>query len=378
MAVSEFNPDDQLRVLPELTVVQADGTEIPIPVGQVILAAGANMQLNIDAESDEIEFVAAPGEGVEDPYFREKYEALANLPLTGTVTGGDGSPGHPMWEFSIASNWIAKFNFSEPVPEDGNIFVVNSECTSVGVFDQPTIGYPEAAAYQLTITDICAPTNNRLLYKRLGSYVARLEEAYDYMLDVIMAPVVAAPPAVPEDIEPIPYTALNYQVQTLRSQWNYLANRASAKLTVLGNGQAIAAAAYYRNVSDLTATGVTANLVIDLRRRTDSASPWAPWNGISSDKIEIRVPARDNLSGSQQSMDLVSEAVASSSITVDLSVADPMDPVDEAFGDVMILFKNMTLLDDGKEYSALSTLTLTNTHMGTVVRVTQMRFTPPI
>lgn len=391
MAISDFNPEELLRKLPSLQVETSDGTIIPIPAGRVKIVGGANMAVRTVENQNVLIFETAEGSGSENPYYREKYEALANTPETGTVTGGNGTPEEPDWEFSAAARWVAALEGRQATAEDYNAFIIGNLCTTIGLFDQPAPGYPEGTSYQLSITDQCAPVTNLLALRKLLNYVKRLAEAYDYILSILDNTDPDNPPAPPTGLDPINAPGFLQQMQVMRHYWNYLVSRSTVKFGAQSSGQGVSFAFYFRNTSDQILgnpfDGMVVTVQMKVYRRTPGGALGA-WSGLSASLTEFRPITRDSaddpplqLLGYDQTFNVLPTQATVTFRTVESTptVIHRMIPESELYCDGVILFKNMEDFDDGNEYVMRMTATIdTAGHMGVLSRSVDVYFTPPV
>ena len=85
--IETLNPDSDLRRLVALSVEKRDGSLTEISSGQVFFQAGGNVSFAIDENRDEILINVLDAGGNEDPYYRQKLEALSDLPSDSSVSG---------------------------------------------------------------------------------------------------------------------------------------------------------------------------------------------------------------------------------------------------------------------------------------------------
>lgn len=395
-----FNPDRCLRNLPRLSVVKADGTQIPITTPGVSLVGGANVVIDIQDERDDISILSVPGSGQEDPYYRQKLEAIASLSENNPTVSGpffeNGStPTGPAWSFSMESVWIGSVNNVPAEPTTGAFFVVGDNCTSVGEFeDAEDAGYPQAVSYTeegsssssiaeayLKVTDVCAPCLDCLEYQRLYDYLDRLRVFYDYIFSLTSAEDTTISPEHPDGGTPDAFVGVHQQLMAAQRYWDYLVHIHSVKLSAQSQGQSVVAAAYYRNISLDTVglanpDGVTMTLVFVFKK------DGSPWTGMSESFVSVRYLDRSGKpSATEDSPATYSPAPSSAhTITVFLKTTDPMASGEEIYADVALLFKNTNLFNDsGSDYTMDVTLTVDQTHLDPVAqtRTEIVYFQPP-
>ena len=158
------NPEE-LRSPVQLSIEKKDGTIIPLPSQPVYLQAGSNISFELPEDEDEVTIASEAGAGTEQPYYRQKYNALATI--AGVVNGPfpDPStgiippipPGKTTWTFSPDSLWISKISNVLGNPVSGDFALVGGSCMNAGVFEELDPEYPESFAASLSIVDICVP-----------------------------------------------------------------------------------------------------------------------------------------------------------------------------------------------------------------------------
>ena len=95
MSSSSVTPEPDFNPLichpVSLEIEHADGTVEVVPDGRGLrLAAGSNISLLVDEDSNQISVAAVSGTPVSDPYYLQKYEALKGL-----TDANDA--GNPVW-----------------------------------------------------------------------------------------------------------------------------------------------------------------------------------------------------------------------------------------------------------------------------------------
>jgi hypothetical protein len=396
-----FNPDRCLRELPQLTVVKRDGTQIPITSRGVRILPGANITTTVDPEDDTIILAAEAGAGIEDPYFRQKAEAIASISIENPVVSGPFpdpdtgvTPEGPAWSFSIASTWIGGINNVPAEPDTGSFFIVGDNCTSVGQFNaQDDPGFPEpellqegsssaivAGAY-LSVLDVCAPCLDCLEYNRLQGYLNRIEEFYNYIFALTRSEDTDNPPVHPDGGVRETFVGVHPQLMSALRYWDYLVHVNSVKVSAQSMGQAVTANGYYKNISEdpvgaPNPTGVTSTLVF--RFYKDGVL----WDGMSESFVDVRILDRsEKPSATEDVAPTFSPASgAAHTITVSFKTTNPLASGEETFADVALLFKNTNLFNDpASEYTVTVTYTVDQTHLDPVsqTRDTIVYFQPP-
>lgn len=376
-----FNPE-YLRKPLTLEVAHKDGTVELINTLGVEFRAGANLAFNIDEDDEDIQLTVGPGVGQEDPYFRQKFNALVSLtsandggsPLTGPyLNPATGEiPDGPAWSFTRNSMWIASINGVGPDPISGAFFFTQMSCTILGLFETND-GYPEASAAYLQIVDQCVPCNldNCLVLDQLWLYLDRLTAFYNYVFELLYKTDTTTIPAHPDGGIVENYAGVNMQHQALRGLWDYQVHRSSFKLGALGQGQSIVATAYYRNVSNVTvgAPGLTLTLVFEFYRNG------VLWDNISSELIKGKVLFRDDADNPpneilfkrfvSQSFSPAPEMAHTYTVVLDTYDGGDVDLVagGVARADFVIMITDTEDFDDGADYTVRVIGTLTPTHL---------------
>ena len=394
-----FNPDRCLRTLPMLSVVKRDGTQIPVTGRGVVIRPGANITATIEEEEDTITLAAVAGAGIEDPYYRQKAEAIASIsqenptvsgPFPDSETGS--TPEGPAWSFSIESMWIGTINQINAEPDTGAFFIVGDNCTSVGQFSSTDdLGYPEDPAQEgsssavpssvLSVLDVCAPCLDCLEYNRLQGYLERIESFYDYLFQLTRSEDTDTPPVHPDGGTPNTFVGVHPQLMAALRYWDYLVHVNSIKISAQSIGQAVTANGYYRNISensvgDPNPTGVTLELAFAFYK------DGVLWDGMSESFVDVRVLDRSGKPSATENVapTFFPASGAAHTITVFLKSTNPLAPGEDIYGDVALLFKNTNLFNDaGSEYTMTATLTVNHTHLDPIVqtRETIVYFQPP-
>jgi hypothetical protein len=394
-----FNPDRCLRVLPIVSVVKRDGTQIPVNNQGIALEGGANAAFSIEEENDEIVLSVNAGAGVEDPYLRQKAEAIASLsadnpsvsgPFQDPVTGV--TPDGPAWEFTVDSTWIGSINNVLAEADTGAFFLVNDVCTHIGEFVDPEDpGYPQEVIEEgssssvpqshLKILDICAPCLDCLEYQRLFDYMTRLETFYNYLFELTRSEDTDSPPEHPDGGIRDTFVGVHPQLMAALRYWDYLVHVNSVKISAQSIGQGITAAAYYRNISvdpvgDPNPDGVSLQIKFELLR--DGVA----WEGLAASFLDIRILDRSGKPSATQDGSPAYTPAASSAhtVTVDLKTTNPMASGEEIYADVALMFRNANLFNDpASDFTMRVTLTVNPTHLDPVSqeRETIVYFQPP-
>ena len=129
----EFNPDSTIRLLPTLSVLKKNGTEIPVNNRIVEFDVGAPFVLAVDDETNEI---VVGTDDASNLYHQQKYEALRDLVPGGTPSGPFAdpvsgiTPTGPAWAFTDEAYYISKIADNAPEGETGVAFMVNDACSN--------------------------------------------------------------------------------------------------------------------------------------------------------------------------------------------------------------------------------------------------------
>lgn len=386
-----FSPDSEYRVLPSLTVVTKTGAEIPIPVGAIKLAAGANMAITVLEDEDVATIAAAPGFGVENPYYRQKYDALAGLSQANTPAAPAQGPipdpasgftpsGDP-WSFTYQSMWIAKMTGIGADPISGAFFMTGDECFGVGEFEADNPGYPQGAredanssscGAELAVLDICTPCMDCGLYQQLGEYLDRLRVFYDYLSNITNDDTPSIPPEHPDGGLRESRYGLYQQYMAGARYWDYLLHMSTIKLSAQGQGQSIVAAGFYRNISpsDIGAgpgVGVQTDISFQFFRGA------CPWEGISSSIVEIRALDRSGKNSAYLAGVVYTDGSlpggcpsgpGAHTVTASLQSGSDLGPNGEVYADVALLLTNTQLFEEpGEDFTVVVRLCVQQTHL---------------
>jgi hypothetical protein len=375
-----FVDDKDFRKNINLSVVHRDGSEDIIADGGVVLVGGANVNFEIAEDSDEITVQVNPGIGFEDPYYRQKYNALVDLnetntnlnPITGPYPDPDTgvTPDGPPWSFTNKSVWIVSINNTFAEAETNVIFVNSSSCTNIGQFNMDD-GYPEINPGELSILDICVPCTDCDIYNRLYEYIARLSAFLDYHLQLIMNTDTENPPIDPDGETPLEANGLYRQLLASQRFWDHQVHRASFKCASQSQGSSITSVAYYNNISvdtigDAGGNGITVTYQYNFFRNGVS------WAGVNSSVVDLRLLPRE---GADDPPDRIrtytlSTAYGSGTITATCTTFDDSLPGPRLlpsggilYSDIALLLKDSTLFDDGDDYTVEIITTIDLTHI---------------
>jgi len=383
-----FNPDTALRKLVSLSVEDAGGNVSSIPEGRVVLANGANVSFDIDDDEDVLTIAADPGTGIQDPYYTQKYEALASS-LTSSATSaapvagpyGDAS-GDP-WAFTTDSLWIGRIANVSGDPVTGAFFITNDVCLGVGEFEETAEGYPQDGSYpQLGILDICAPCLDCLTYQRLQEYLARITTFYNYIFELAYNQE-STPPTHPDGGTPEEFSGTYAQFTALQRYWDHLVHNSTIKISAQGQGQSVALAAFYRNISDDTIgdsiadQGVKLTITLEFFQE-DSVGTVTSWSGVSASTTAVRELQREGKDTASIPLGGVS-FVSASEIEICLYSGADMVSGEEVYADVAVLFLTTALFNDETlSYFATVTLAVQPNHLGAspVERTTRVYLQP--
>ena len=395
-----FSPDATVRRPVSLAVIHRDASEEEIPAGGVVFAEGANLAFRVSEDTDEVTVEVAPGIGNEDPYYRQKYNALVALnetndstnPLEGPYAGTDGVIPYGLdWSFTSLSIWLAALNNNPGDYVSGAGFLSNGICGNFGEF-VTNDGYPQYDPAELAVLDVCAPCMDCLIYSRLGDYLNRISAFYDYNLELITNQDTDTPPVHPDGDTPEVRSGLLPQVQASMRMWDYLLHNSSVKFSAAAQGQSIVTAIYYKNVSNAAVgvppNGITMELFYTFQRNGVN------WDGITDALIDTRLLARD---GSDNPPDNIRAYTISTSFPNAYTVRVILTTFDSAilaarnlpsggslYADVALLVTDLTLFDDGGNYTVDICLNISPTHLitagnptGALDQCKLVYFTPP-
>jgi len=392
--------DKDIRTPINLRVIHKDGSEDIISDGGVVFQGGANISFEVAEDDDLVNMSANPGSGTEDPYYRQKYNSLAGLtvlnnggnPIAGPFFDPDLglTPSGPAWVFTRESMWIGAIN-NTPGSAVSNVFFVNSSaCSNLGQFDTDD-GYPEVLPYELSILDICIPCTDCDIWNRLNEYIDRLDEFYDYQLDLVQNENTSVPPEHPDGGTPNTYSGIYPQVLSSQRFWDYLVHNGSLKFSSESQGQSVVVATYYNNIStgivgDGGGNGVTITYEYGFYRNG------ILWAGVSDTLLEPRLLARE---GSDNPPDNIrtytlNSVFTTTKITVTMTTFDNSLPGPRLvpsggvlYSDLVLLIKDFTQFDDDAEYYVDITMTIDRTHLiapgnptGTRMLSTRVFFVP--
>ena len=395
-----FNPDATTRKPISLAVIHRDESEEAIPAGKVVFADGANLAFRVSEDTDEVTIEAAPGIGNEDPYFRQKFDALVALnetndsvhPLEGPYADANGVIPYGLdWSFTNLSIWLAAINNNPGDYVSGAGFLSNGICGNFGEF-VTNDGYPQYDPAELLVLDVCAPCLDCLTYKRLGEYLTRISSFYDYSLALITNQDTDTPPVHPDGDIPELRSGLLPQVQASMRMWDYLVHNSSVKFSTIAQGQSIVTAVYYKNVSDFEVgtdpNGITIELIFTFQRNG------VDWDGITDELIETRLLARD---GADNPPDSIRAYTISTSFpdthtvqviltTFDSAILDErrLPSAGTLYADVALMVTDLALFDDGGDYTVDVCMNISPTHLitagnptGEIDQCKMVYFTPP-
>jgi len=329
----EFNPDSTVRLLPTLSVVKKNGTEIPVNNRIVEFDVGAPFVLSIDDETSDIVIGASEENSL---YHQQKFEALRDM-LPGETPSGpfmDPSTGitpeGPAWAFTDGSYYISNIADKPPEGETGVAFMVNDACSN----------YIQGVN-QLTLIDICGPCVDCPTYDTLQTYLERIEEMVRYVWRLTGDKITDTVPVPPNGAPLENFTGIYLQALTALNYWNYLVHKQSVKSSSQSFGQSISSAAYYRNISPTSVGPINIQVRYRFLQRLGGGG-LSTWEGVSPGNTEVRVVDREGLS----SASLVSGPVYSAStVTIQLG-AGTLATGEEIYGDSVLMVTDTSLFDN--------------------------------
>jgi hypothetical protein len=363
-----LNSDADLRVLPDIRIVHFDGSEEVITGDVVRLENGANIAFDLDENTDETTISVDPGGGNEDPYITQKFDALAGLteandggnPISGPFPDpntGITPLGDP-WTFTRDSLWIGSMNNVPGDPISGAFFLVNDSCANVGDFETND-GFPDTLEARLKILDVCIPCLDCLQYVRLDDYLARINEFYEYVLNLVLSELTE--PEHPDGgLRQGSYGLLPNWLSSQR-YWDYLVHNSTIKLAAQSMGQAVTAATFYRNISTGDIGPVTITYVFEFLR--DTGAGFNPVDiGPTPTTVEVRSLARE---GEANQADLSGTPVYTlSTITATFVTPGILASGDQTYADAVLLLRELDLNDDEQQYAVRVNMSIAPTHLG--------------
>ena len=379
----DFNPDTRLRTLVNLSVEHADGSIEPVIGDGIVFVDGANFEFMIPEETDETTINVSPGTGIEDPYYRDKYNALAQMVPEGSASGGGADPEHPSWTFTDASIWLAAMNHVGADPITGAMFLTGDDCVGFGEFLSG--GYPEPTPAELRILDICIPCLDCLTYLRVEEYLDRIRTFYDYIYNLANWQDTASPPPHPDGGVRETFAGVLEQTMTALRYWDNLVQRSSVKLSAQCYGQSVVAAGFYRNISDreigVLPNGVTLTLTFHFQKK-DGAGVVTDWDGIAAEISDVKILDREGKCSAFEG--LLGITIGPNTVVVQTISGSNMASGKEIYSDVALILLNTELFNStAYSYQVDVTLEVTPTHLGPVssanpvTKHTLVYFRPP-
>lgn len=356
---------DFYLLCPRLTlqVENQDGVTTLDP-GGVVLRAGSNFELILDEETDEIRLNAGAAVGVQDPYYQEKYDALAGLtsandalnPVTGPTVGVG-----PTWAFTRLSMWLATLNNALADEHSGAIFLNHDACSVAGEFDliTPTEAYPELVAAELSLLDICVPCRDCGTWGRLSTYLTRLRAAFDYMFELVYNDNTTVLPTPPTGLPAETFNGLYWQWLATQRMWDYLVHASCAKFSAQGQGQSIVAAGYYRNITDGdVGDPIRASVTFVFTRNG------VIWEGIDAAAAESRWLARNTTDHTMISDVANPDEIGTYYLkTYGIYEAAAVASSEVVYADVALLINDSRLPDELQDFRVYVIFELTPTHL---------------
>jgi len=395
--------DASLRRLVSLCVEHADGTIDIVQDGGVSLVAGANVSFNTEFDDEDILVELDPEAGGEDPYYRQKFNALAYIAEGEVSSGEELDIRRTAWVFSDRSIFTATVNQTPAEDVSGAIFITGDACFTAGEFESDLgAGYPQDGRYvipeygssstlmltgaELVYTDICAPCLDCPQYYRLEEYINRIEAFYDYIFALSYDNSTGSVPAHPDGGVRETTTGTLQQFMAVRKYWDYLVHNSTVKLSAQAYGQSVVVAGFYRNISDRAigdgADGVTFQFLLSFKK-VDSGGNVTAWSGISQSITDVIPLVRQE----RCSADIGGLGVTfpgSSQIQIEMVSGADIAAGAEVYADVAVTLLGALLTNDPLySYRVDIDLTVSHTHLGPVVsnnpvsRDTSVYFRPP-
>jgi len=379
--------DVECRKLVSFVVEHADGTEEDIPEGGVAFVGGANLDFSIPEDADEIVLEVDPLAGNEDPYYREKYNALAGMRPGESSSGESLDEARPAWLFTDETLYFTKINGVGAEDVSGAIFVLGDACHSLGQFESTVNeGYPEDEGGRLSLFNMCIPCLDCLTFFRLQDYLERIKLFYDYVFALTYANDTQSPPEHPDGGVRDTFVGVHQQVMSSRRYWDNILSRSMVKLNAQSFGQSIVAAGYYRNISDrdigLLPNGIEMTFTFTFQK-VDSLGNVTAWDGISASITDVEILDRENRCSSALGPSGVT-FVGTNQVVVQTVTGELLGPSKEFFSDVaLVLLGTLESNDPAYSFQVQVDLDVSHTHLGPsgsdnpVRRSTLVYFRPP-
>jgi len=232
------------KFLQSIRVKHKDGTlDAPIQPGHVKFRAGS--YLDVSRNDDNGVVFSANSEYSEvDGDLLLKWQSI--------LTGGSGSykgEGYSFSGWESTPYYVASLNSVPPV--DGVLFLLGSDCTHWGLFQEP-IDYPDVAPYRLAITDVCAPCVDCENYEELYEYLDALQNALtDKKKRIVCTRDQVYDSGNPcSSLAPVLATQQNYIMDIylqLLLYWDWLVHSTTWRKNAEADGQELTAACQYTN-----------------------------------------------------------------------------------------------------------------------------------
>jgi len=397
--------DASLRRLVSLCVEHADGSIDIVQDGGVSLVAGANVSFNTELDDEDILLELDPDAGGEDPYYRQKFNALAYIGEGEISSGEELDVRRRAWVFSDRSIFTTSVNQTYAEDISGAVFLTGDACVAAGEFESDLgAGYPQDGRYvipeygasstsmltgaELVYTDACAPCLDCPQYYRLEEYLNRIEAFYDYVFSLSYdnSTDSGSIPAHPDGGVREAATGTLQQFMSSRKYWDYLVHNSTVKLSAQAYGQSVVVAGLYRNISDRDigdgVNGVTFQFLLSFKK-IDSGGNVSSWAGIS-DSITDVIPLVRQERCSADIGGLGVTFPSASQVQVEMISGGDITTGAEMYADFAVVLLGTLLTNDPiYSYRVDIDLTVSHTHLGPagpdnpVSRDTAVYFRPP-
>jgi hypothetical protein len=354
----EFNPDSTVRLLPVISVLKKDGSEIAIDNRIVELDAGASFDITIDADTDDIVLGAATESNL---YHQQKYEALRDRLPGGTPSGPFEDPASGVtpegeaWSFTDDAYYISRLAAISPEEETGVVFMASDSCSN----------YIQGVNL-LTLIDICGPCIDCPTYATLQTYLERIDELVQYVWQLTGDKDTSTIPTPPSEVTGESFTGVYLQSLAALNYWNYLVHKQSVKAHAQSFGQSVSAASFYRNISAESVGPINIEIKFRFMQRVGGGS-LSPWNGINAGNTETRVIAREGVTSATLSSGPLYSA---NEVTMNLD-AGTLLTGEDVYGDAVLMITDTGLFDVASDQILIiAETTFSVTHIGNNIVLT--------
>jgi hypothetical protein len=394
---SESGLESECRRLVHFVVEHADGTEETIPAGGLSFIGGANLNFTIPEDDDEITLELDPDTGGEDPYYRAKFNGLADIGPGETSSGEGIDAERPAWVFTDETLYVSKINNVLAEPVSGAVFLSGDACHNIGQFESDVRGYPEDPVLwegssssveggELSIFNLCIPCVDCLSFYQMQAYLDRIVLFYNYIFDLTYTDDTQNPPEHPDGGVREEFVGTMQQTMASLRYWDNLLSRSTVKLSAQSFGQSVVGAGYYRNISDRNIgnlpNGVTMTFTFTFSK-VDSGGNVTDWDGIAAAITDIQLLDREGrCSTSLGPAGII--FIGSNQVTVQTISNGLLSPGQEVFSDVAFVLLGTILTNDANfSYQVQVDLEVSHTHLGDpgddnpVMKTTLVYFRPP-